>query len=131
MSHPSDSNVSDSDSDYDAQAEGEVGSGMQISSGDATTTLSMSLDMSSHANVNPPRALAEYAKGTHDPKIPLLFYATKVYLSSILAEIQQNEVVGHVVAHAKFVAIIGFEVTVVRQHLLGIGGKGVLLYVQN
>ena len=67
---------SGNDSDFETHVEGQVGSGAEVGSGDAdTSSMSVNLD---NQGANSPRVMAEYAKGTYDPKKPLLLYVTNV-----------------------------------------------------
>ena len=74
---------SDIDSDYDSQTEGHVGSvgsGTQVESGTGNTS---SFNETQGNDLPPPMVLAQFAKGTLNPRKPLLLYATKVAGSTI------------------------------------------------
>ena len=68
------SGSSDSDSGNNSNSETHVES--QVGSGDASNS-SRSVNLDSQGD-SLPRAMVEYAKGTYDPKKPLLLYVTKV-----------------------------------------------------
>jgi hypothetical protein len=101
------SSATDSDSDY---GEGHV-SGTQVGSGTRNTSGSSSVNETQGSDQSPPKALAEYAKGTFDPKKPLLLYATKLVGPSTNKN-QEAKEVGHAIGHAIFVAILGLGVIV-------------------
>jgi hypothetical protein len=125
MSDSNNSSSSDSDNDYDAQAEGHVGSGIEVGSGSGVATSSMLNETQANANLCPPRALAEYAKGTFDPKKPLLLYATKVLGPSTNKKTgKQSGGSCHWTCNVCGHPWVG-SYSRVRQHLLGIGGKRV------
>ena len=117
---------SDTDSDYDAQTEGHVGSvgsGTQVESGTGNTS---SLNETQGNDLPLPKVLAQFAKGTINPKKPLLIYVTKVVSSTIRKPGRKRggsrnwtcNICGHpwVGGYSR-----------VKQHLLGIGGKGVTI----
>jgi hypothetical protein len=115
------SSATGSDSDY---GEGHV-SGTQVGSGTGNTSGSSSVNETQGSDQSPPKALAEYAKGTFDPKKPLLLYATKLVGPSTNKKPGSKRggtrhwtcnICGHpwVGSYSR-----------VRMHLLGVGGKGV------
>ena len=86
MSNSSSDNSSGNDSDYDEQGTGTgIGTrtGITNASGSRTSetptsTRSSQNESPNSANLCPPRALHEYAKGTFNSQKPLLLYASKV-----------------------------------------------------
>jgi hypothetical protein len=126
MSDYSDSGSgSDTDSDYNTQTESHVGSGTQVESGTGNT--SSSLNETQGNDLSPPKILANYAKGTLNPRKPLFLYATKVVGSSTT-----RKPGGKRGGTRKWTCnICGHPWTGsysrVKMHLLGIGGKGVIV----
>jgi hypothetical protein len=115
---------SDTDSDYNTQTASHVGSGTQVESGTGNTL--SSLNETQGNDLSPPKILASYAKGTLNPRKPLLLYATKVAGSSTTRKPGGKRggtcnICGH--------PWIG-SYSRVKMHLLGIGGKGVTVCVK-
>jgi hypothetical protein len=120
---------SDTGSDYDAQTEGHVGSvgsGTQVESGTGNTS---SLNETQGNDLSPPKVLAQYAKGTLNPRKTLLLYATKVAGPTIRKPGCKRggtrnwtcNICGHPWSGSY---------SQVKMHLLGIGGKGVTVCVE-
>ena len=76
------SNNSDNESEYGFQTKGNssVGLGTEIGSGSGTPSSNRLSRSEGEGNVDltPSKSLAQYAKGTFDPKKPLLLYASIV-----------------------------------------------------
>ena len=80
MSNSSSDNSSGNDSDYYEQGTGtrEANASGSRTSETPTSTRSSQNEIPDSANLCPPRALHEYAKGTFNPPKPLFLYASKV-----------------------------------------------------
>ena len=139
MTNSSDSNNSDSDgsdSDYDsmAQCNSNTNVGTEIGSGSGSAAPTSSrLDQNESqsniegtANLIPSKLLAFYAKGTFDPLKPLLLYASKINQNVDAQKQQRKKTSGtcrwtcNICSHT-----FSGSYSRVKQHLLGIGGKGV------
>ena len=130
MSNSTQCNSSDSESEYGFQTEGNssVGLGTEIGSGSGTPS-SNKLNRSEgegNANLTPSKSLAQYAKGTFDPKKPLLLYASIVNVNDPSTNRKGKKGGGsrHWVCNVCSHPWVG-SYSRVRQHLLSIGGKGV------
>ena len=124
------SDSSDSESEHGFQTEGNssVGLGTEIGSGSGTPS-SNRLSRSQgegNANLTPSKSLAQYAKGTFDPKKPLLLYASIVNVNDPSTNRKGKKGGGsrHWVCNVCNHPWVG-SYSRVRQHLLSIGGKGV------
>ena len=113
---------SGNDSESETHVEVQVGSGAEVGSGD-TNTSSRSVNVGSQG-ANPPRIMAEYAKGTYDPKKPLLVYVTKVGASVPQSTAKRGGGSRHWTCNVCGHHWVG-SYSRIKQHLLGIGGKGV------
>ena len=116
MSNSSNGNSSgsnESDSEFQTRGNSSAGFGTEIGggSGNPSSTKSNQNEGEANANLNPSKSLAHYAKGTFDPKKPLLLYASLV---DALSNNQKGKkvVVDHVIGYAMFVAILGLGVIV-------------------
>ena len=121
---------SDSESEHGFQPEdnSSVGLGTEIGSGSGTPSsnrLSRS-EGEGNANLTPSKSLAQYAKGTFDPKKPLLLYASIVNVNDPSTNRKGKKGGGsrHWVCNVCNHPWVG-SYSRVRQHLLSIGGKGV------
>ena len=130
MSNSSNGNSSgsnESDSEIQAGGNSSVGFGTEIGSGSGnpSSTRSSQNEGEGNADLNPSKSLAHYAKGTFDPKKPLLLYASLVHAPS---NNQRGKRSGggsrHWVCNVCGHTWVG-SYSRVRQHLLSIGGKGV------
>ena len=113
---------SGNDSDSKTHVEGQVGSGAEVGSGDASNS-SRSVNLDSQGD-NLPRAMVEYAKGTYDPKKPLLLYVTKVGATMSQSMAKRGGGSRHWTCNVCSHRWVGSYIWI-KQHLLGIGGKGV------
>ena len=129
MSNSSNGNSSgsnESDSEFQTGGNSSVGFGTEIGSGSGnpSSTRSNQNEGEGNADLNPSKSLAHYAKGTFDPKKPLLLYASLVDAPS---NNQRGKRSGggsrHWVCNVCGHPWVG-SYSRVRQHLLSICGKG-------
>ena len=128
--HSGSSDNSGSDSDYDTQ-EGNTNTGTDIGSETGTSETPTSARFSRNDNENqdnancfPSRSMAEWARGTYDPKKPLLLYATKVPHTNPPTNKRKKGGSRRWTCNVCSHPWVG-SYSRVKQHLLGVGGKGV------